>query len=310
MARNNLRIIYQNLADSSNTTISASSTASGSTSTANLKKDTKSLVWRAANCSSLTNVRANLLVDLGSSQLVGGVVLPFTNLSPNAQIRVVLHSTLPAFTGSGDSASITNGTVVYNSGFILASPYQVLGLWNWGAIPLGVNSYSYGGGSYARAWFPSIYNARWITIEIIDNRDGTGISSLFVEASRLVIGSYWSPKFNTSFGLATQMKDLSTHARTESGDMITNIGTKFNSMNFDLKWLDPSDRLEFTRIIKGGGTPRPLLISLFPHLVGDTVDVDYEKEQSHQIYGKLADLGAVTNHIVNMYSTTVNIEEI
>lgn len=312
MARNNLRVIYQNLADLSTTTITASSTLSGSTPVSNLTKDSKSLVWKGAACSALTNVRANLLIDLGSAQQIGGVILPFTNLSPNATVRVVLHSTVPTLvTGTPDTTSVTNGTVVYNTGFIDACPYVVLGLWNWGTVPIGVNSYSYGGGTYARVWLPTVQTARWVTIEIIDNRAGTGITDLSIEVSRVVLGSYWSPKYNTSFGLATQMKDLSSHERTESGDLITNRGIRFNSMNFDLKWLVPADRLEFSRIVKGGGLPRPILISLFPHVHTDSsTDVDFDKEQSHQIYGKLSALSAVSHPIFDMYSTTIDIEEL
>lgn len=306
MAANNLRVIYQNIADLSTTTITASSTASGTTTAANLVKDSKSLVWRSGTSSSVSSIKANLVVSFASG-IVGGVVLPFTNLSPNATMRVrIFTGTTPTMGGTVDSPTISTAgaSLVVDTGFVACCPYQQLGLWNWGNLPLGVNSYSYGGGTYARDWFTPVTGTSAV-IEIVDNRAGLTSPDMFIEASRLVIGSYWSPKYNTSFGLSTQMKDLSTHERSESGDLVTNRGVRFNSMNFDLNWLVPADRLEFTRIVKGNGLPRPLLISLFPDN-----STDWDKEQSHQIYGKLSELAQVTHPIFDMYSTTIAIEEI
>lgn len=284
------------MADSA--TITASSTT-GTTSTNNLKKDSKSLVWRSQT-SSTTSVKANLVLSFTSS-IIGGVILPFCNLTSAATVRVRGYTgAAPTLGGTVDAPTIsTTGTLIFDTGNVLACPYQPLGLWSWGTLPLGVNSYSYGGGTYARVWFPQIACTS-IVIEIIDTN-----TAQYIEASRVLVGSYWSPKFNTSYGLVTSTKDLSTHERSESGDLITNRGIRFNSMSFDLNWLTPDDRLSFTRILKGNGTPKPLLISLFP----DNSD-DYIKEQVHQIYGKLSQLNSVTHPMYEMYSTQIEIEEI
>jgi hypothetical protein len=140
-----------------------------------------------------------------------------------------------------------------------------------------------------------------LLIEIED----TECSNPYIEVSRIITGSYWSPKYNTSFGLSTGSQDLSQHQRSESGDLITNRGIRYRSMRFDLTWLPPEDRLEFTRILRGNGLPRPLFISLFPNNSDD-----YEKEQSHQIYGKLSQLSDITHPIFEIYSTSIDIEEI
>jgi hypothetical protein len=174
-------------------------------------------------------------------------------------------------------------------------------LWNWGSLPLGVNSYSYGGGTYGRAWISVPGACTSLLIELVD----TQCTSQYIEISRIVAGSYWSPKYNTSFGLSTGSQDLSQHERSQSGDLVTNRGIRYRNMKFDLNWLPPADRLEFTRILRGNGLPRPLFISLFP----DNVD-EYDKEQAHQIYGKLSTLNDVTHPIFEMYSTSIEIEEI
>ncbi|NDB57216.1 hypothetical protein EB001_02015 [bacterium] len=310
MAANNLRIIYQNIVDLSTSTITASSTAvAGNTPVSNMKLDSKSLVWRSSSVTTaavngLYTAKANLVVTMASTN-IGGVILPFCNLSSAATIRVRGYTgTAPTLGGTVDSpTTAATGTLRFDSGVVMACPYQVLGLWNWGTLPLGVNSYSYGGGTYGRVWIPLASQAACtsLLIEIVDSQN----QSPYIEASRLVIGSYWYPKYNTSFGLSSTTKDLSAHTRTESGDLVTNRGISYRSMNFDLKYLVPSDRLEFTRILRGNGLPRPLVISLFP----DNTE-DWDKEQAHQIYGKLSQLPDLVHPMFEIYSTTVDIEEI
>jgi hypothetical protein len=211
---------------------------------------------------------------------VGGVILPFCNLTATATMNVTLS------TG-------------YTTGNVLACPYQNLGGWDWGAVPLGVNGYAYGRGTYARVWFPQT-SCTSISVVITDTANTAG----YLEFSRLVVGSYWSPKYNTEFGLGYAIKDLSVHDRTEAGDLVSNRGIRYSSMNFDLKWLVPADRLQMTTILKGGGLTNPLLISLFP----DNTD-DWAKEQTFMIYGKLSQLSDVTHPLFGIYSTQLDIEE-
>ena len=310
MASNNLRIIYNNILDLSTTTITASSTASGTaTPVSNLKLDSKSQVWRSASTgtlnpsgSGLYTTRANIVLSFAQT-IIGGIALPFCNLSSAAKIRVRGYTGTAPTPGSSTNSptAVTTGTLVHDSTQIFACPYQTFGLWNWGAIPLGVNSYSYGGGTYGRAWMPSQLACTSLLIEIED----TQCANPYIEVSRIVAGAYWSPKYNTSFGLSTGSQDLSQHERSESGDLITNRGIRYRNMRFDLNWLPPADRLEFTRILRGNGLPRPMFISLFP----DNSE-DYEKEQAHQIYGKLSQLSDITHPIFEMYSTSIDIEEI
>jgi hypothetical protein len=283
MAANNLRVIYQNLTDLSTTTVTASSTA-GVTVTTNLQKDAKALIWRS------TGNTATLTVNFNATKTIRGVVLAFTNLTAGAQISV----------------TPTGGTGTTPTGTILACPYAQTDSWDSGYLPSGANSYAYGAGTYARAWFGSPQTCTGVTITLSDT------NLTYIEASRLIIGDYWSPTYNTSFGLISAPKSLSTNSRTESGDLVTNRGIQYNTMNFDLAWLNPSDRQIFTKILKSNGINKPLLISLFPNNGSATVDttIDYDKEQTYQIYGKLSQLSDITHPMFTMYTAKVDIEEI
>jgi len=309
MAANNLRIIYQNAIDTSSTTVTASSTASASTPTSNLKLDPKSQIWRSgsvttgAGAGGLYTAKANLVVAFANTTTIGGIILPFCNLSPSATIRVRGYTgATPTMSGSTDTPVVTTaGILAFDTSIILACPYQPIGLWNWGTQPLGVNSYSYGGGTYARAWVPSQPNCTSLLIEIVD----TANYSPYIETSRLIIGGYWSLKYNTTFGLSQTPKDLSTNTRSESGDLISNRGVVYTSVSFDLTYLTPSDRLETSRILKGNGLSKPLFVSLFPDNSSDP-----SKEQAHQVYGKLSQLSGIQHTMFDIYGTQIEIEEI
>lgn len=301
MSTNNLRVISQNLVDYSSTTIQASSSATAGP-VANLTKDAKSLVWRSQSAST-TNVIVKLVVQFSSS-IVGGIVLPFTNLTSTATIRVRGYTGDPVIlTGSVDAPIATAyGTEIFDTGSSLASPYQTPDVWNGPTVVTGVNSYAYGGGVYGRIWIPINMQLACtsVLIEINDiNPDK------YIEISRLIIGPYWSPRFNTSFGLTNTLADLSTQSRTMSGDLVTNRSTRHSTMSFDLKWLDPADRRIFSSLLKHNGLARPMLISLFPNNTED-----HYREKDHQIYGKLMQLPGIQQNIVDMYSSQIEIEEI
>lgn len=83
----NLRIIADNAADRA--TLSASSTA-GSLAVDNLKTDRKGAPWRALSTS------ARLGATWTTSALIGGMFLPFCNLSPTATVRTRVSNEAPA----------------------------------------------------------------------------------------------------------------------------------------------------------------------------------------------------------------------
>lgn len=313
MALNNLRVVYNNLADLPTTTITASS-SQAATPVGNLKKDQKGLVWRSALSGSTSNVTAVLQVDLGTAQTVHSVVLPFTNLnSSTATIEVSGYSAPATYSIIEATGAVTfsGGTAVTNytqSG--TCSPWNSLELSTWGTSPPGANTYAYGGGTCARLWFNSTLRAlqaRYLYIIIKDNYTAAA-TGRYIEASRLIIGKYWSPKYNTGYGMQSTIQDLSTHERTESGDLTTQRGPRFSKLNFDLTWLEQIDRRELSRILLGNGLPKPLFVSLFPD--NGTTVVQAEMERAHQIYGKLMQVPGISYSMLDTYSTQLELEEV
>lgn len=306
---NKLRILYNNIGDSS--TITASSTQSANTTVANLKKDTKGLVWRSATTTTASStVKAILLVDAGTTLTISGVVLAFTNLvSDQATIRVKGWSVSPTLSGTVNSPTITGGTEVpgCNTTNVLCCPWNTLGLSALDNAPAGANIYAYGRGTYARVWFPGWAGARYYTIEITDTYP-TSASGRYIEVSRLIMGQYWEPIFNTQYGLTSGIRDMSIHERTEAGDLVTKRGPVYSTLNFTLEWIDPTDRVNLVKILLNNGLPKPVLVSLFPDSM--TSASDMEKERAHQIYGKMMQLTPLQYKVLEMYGTQFDLEEV
>jgi hypothetical protein len=306
MAQNNLRVVYQNLTEHPSYVVTASSSATTSTGIANIGTDIKSLVWRSSTSSIALQGKANLVATFPSN-VVRCVILAFTNLSSVATIRVRGYTgTAPVLTGTVDAPTSTlAGTQVFDSGTVLANPYQSLGINNWNNdtfYPITSTSTDYTARKmYSRVWIPTGVACTSVLIEIID----TNNINKYVEVSRLILGDYWSPQYNTSYGLSTSVKDLSTSNRSEAGDLITTAGAMYNTISFDLKFLSVTDKITLNKIFKLMGTQKSMFISLFPDNT-----TDWEKEQLYQIYGRLASIYAIDHPIFEMYSSQVEIEEI
>jgi hypothetical protein len=277
VSQNNLRIIYDNVADSA--ALTASSVASGLPVT-NLQREQKGLVWRS------TSTTATITATWSAAQTLQAVALPFCNLTPTATIRVQVY------------ANIADTMPVRDTGPQPAGAYIPDDIWG-GNPSLSVNSYSFGGGTYARLWFGRSIGRR-MEITISDPNNPAG----YLEVNRLVCGNYWSPTYNTSFGLSIGYADSSTQTRTEAGNLLTTAGTLHRTLDFDLQWLTAKDKTQMLSILRGNGLRKPMFVSVFPQ------DVDKTKEQQYQIYGKLTDLAKLTHPVYSVYSSSISLQEI
>lgn len=274
----NLRIIHDNAADRA--VLTASSQA-GTLGPANLQRERKSAVLRSGG----TALAITATLPLG--EIVGGVVLPFCNLTSNATIRV------RGYAEPGDAAPLID------TGQVLACAYAPLGAWEWGAAALAVNAFSFGGGTYARVWFPRT-TARYFVIELAD----PGNPADYIECSRLVLGNYWEPSVNASYGASVTPVDTSTQYRKGSGEQGVENGSAYRKLTLALEHMTQQDRASVWRLVHGSGKRRPILVSLFPD------HADPELEQTHQLYGRLSDLAAISTPYFETYATSLDIEEL
>ena len=272
----NLRLIHDNAADRA-TSLAASTTA-GALVAAYMQNDFKGQAHRSTG----TSVSYTLTWTAGET--VGGVALPATNLSASATIRVRLYS------DTGGS------TLIADSGTVYACPGLNLGLWNW-ALPLNGNAFAYGGASKSAVWFSSHYFARRCVIDLVD----TGNPAGYIDNARLVVGAYWEPAYNASYGAQTSVVDRSTNSRNDAGDNLADRSTQHDTLALSLDFLGETDRARLMQIMRNAGTARNVFVSLLPASASPVA------EQDAMIYGKRANAAMSFDHYA-VFSNKIDIE--
>lgn len=249
----NLRIIYDNAADRAKA-ITATTTSGGLVAT-NLLNDTKSLTHRS------TGTSVSYVVTWDTGQIISAVVLPCSNLSQTATIRVRLFSDEAGTTLIRDS-----GTVAASNAGNVTSQFGLLN----------VNTFAFGGFTKTSVWLTKTSNVRRCTIDLVDTANPAG----FIECSRLVIGNYWSPKYNFEPGVTYETVDTSEIKRAENGDLRVDQKFIYEKLAFNFSLLPESDLVELNKIIKQVGITKNILVSLVPEY--DTKSI----EDVYLIYGK------------------------
>lgn len=271
----NLRIIHDNAADRA--TIAASSTA-GALSAALMQNDYKGQAHRSVGTS------VSYTLTWATPQTIGGIALPASNLSAAATIRVRLYS---------DAAG---ATLLADSGAIYACPGLNLGMWDW-TLPLNANAFAFGGTSKSAIWFAEHYAARRCVIDLADPGNAAG----YIDCSRIVAGGYWSPQYNADYGAQVGIADTTEVARNDAGDLLPDLGTRHDTMSFNLSMMPEADRARLMMIFRGVGTGRNFFISLLPN------DASSIAEQDHMLYGKRAN-SSITMDFYNAFSNGVQLE--
>ena len=281
MTNKNLRIIYDNVADSA--TITADTT-SGNYGVANLKNDLKGLVHRS------TQTSVAYTLQWSSNQQINGVVLPYTNLTKSATV------TLDFFALAADTQAAHTYTTTVKQ-YDTVSPLLDIAVG-------GSSTYSYGGGRcvsvWSDDWSQALVTCQKLVVTVTDTTNPAG----YLEVSRIIVGKYWSPIYNTKFGIQVTHADQSEQTRTEAGNLVTTNKPVFKTMNFELEWLPPADRKTFIDMVKTIGTKRPVFVSVFPENSDPYVENEYE------VYGKFTASPTITYSMFTVYNTSVSLEEV
>lgn len=156
----------------------------------------------------------------------------------------------------------------------------------------GQNKYSLGNTTYARVYFP-LTNNPILSIQVQ--------SEYAVEISRLIIGEYWSPKFNIGVDYTIGVTETATSARTVAGNLLVDYGTRNKSININFPYLLDTELDKFYLIQKSN---KGMFVSLFPE------SADENKEQIHQVYGKRGNITSISHPMHTQFASSLNIEEV
>lgn len=267
----NIRIMWDNAAERAN--ISASTNA-GNLLGSSLNTNTKSLAHRSSGNSVVYTLTWT------TNEQINGVILPATNLSSLATIRV--------FTGEYDSTAV------------LACPNTLLD-----GYPgqKNVNSFPYGGISKTAIWFPNIVTTTSLIITLNDPSKtslGNPAYPNYIDCSRIICGKYWEPSLNVSRNsLSLTIEDTTQTTRSDAGDLIADRGTINERLSFNFDLLTKTDKEELVKILKYVGTYKNLAISVIP-------ESNSRNEQDYIIYGK-KDVNSIDYVVHNFYSSSFSI---
>ena len=272
----NMRIITTNVADTAATITSTS--VVGTTLASYLQTDYKSQFLSSSKASAVTYT-----LTWGSDQTIGGVVLPCTNLSGAAQIKVVLKNSLNA-----TLIDTTNKTACPGSSI---SQFTA---------PTG-SSFQLGAVSKTAIWFPSptsYTTVRTMEITLTDtNNPATNI-----DCGRIVCGTYWQPTYNASRdGLTIGVTDTSNNSRTDAGDFVSDRGFLHDELSLNLSLLTNTDRDNLLRLTRTVGINRNILVSVFPSDYTDS-NLNNTTEQQYTVYGKRSN--NQFNYVINGFGSS------
>ena len=268
-----IRIITDNAADRA--TITVANTAAGMGSD-KLKTDIKGEVCRVlASSATITLIWPKL-------ETVGAVVIPASNLGPSSTIRVRAYL---------DEAGTQ---LLADSGVKWAAPGTILENWDFSQA-LNVNAFTDGVAPITACYLPEQVACRRVVIDIT-NPDNT-----FIDMSRIITGGYHAPKYGASYGASIGVNDLTQNTRTASGDIKSDWGPRNSTLQFDLGWIDNTDR-ERVRQLISRGVGKFLFISLLAEHDDPVLERDYS------VYGKPSQAGSMSFSAFNLHNTTFQIE--
>lgn len=269
----NLRILYKNIADNASS-ISALTAASADMDYDKLLTEIKTEVFRS------TNTSPTITYNWGTDQSINCVVLPCTNLSESATIRIKLYDSLNNLLYDSTAVDAVLSTHIYS-----------------GPLTYNVNLFSFGFYSKTAHWIPTLYSTvRKMEIILSDPSNPAG----YIDCSRVLAGEYWEPTYNVDKGLQLSTLDESITSRTNAGNLVSNRGFIYDKVSFNYSLVPSTDKSTLSEIIKSVGTSKNFFVSIFPE------NSDGDEEHDFMLYGKRSN-SALTYKAFTFYDHSMEI---
>lgn len=268
----NLRIIYNNIADTAS--ISASTTAAGF-SVDSLKDTQKTSVHRSTG-NSLTYT-----LTWSSPQNISAVALPATNLVTGATIRVQVYTD---GTDGGDR-------LLADTGILTACKDRVVNLHGNVVSPTYLD-FGFGGATKTSVWLSRVYSAKKVVITLTN--------SAVIDCARIVCGTYWESTRQASNGITVDFADSSDVTTTRSGNTYVDRKPISDSITLDLEYIADSDRKELLNIMRSWGSNGLIYVCVFPD------NTNPELTQSYSIYGRNQN-NSIQYRLYSLYSTSLTV---
>ena len=271
----NLRIIYNNVADSA--TITASTTASGLAS--NMQNTQKTSV----HCSSSTST-VTYTLTWSTAQNINCIALPATNLVAGDLITVKLYTTAVSdvagpITQLIEQQACTGRSILLQNGNTTSTSAD----------------FGFGGATKTSLWFSNTYSIR--AMEIILTRVNIAQT---IDCARIICGTYWEPSRQVTKGIDIGTEDQSEIITTRSGNTYVDRKTISDTMSFNLDYINDLDRKTFLQLLRSWGKNGLIYVCLFP----DNTNTEYT--QAYSIYGRLQN-NSLRYEYLGYYNTSIQL---
>lgn len=237
-----MRLMLDNLHDRA-TELTATSARPG-TPIEYTQRNERNRVWRSAGLESQVIEAA-----LDDVSFVDGVALLNHNLTDRASMRLQLF---------------LSDSEVFDSGTVIAADIIPAGIWRAGIDPLGASYNQQIDRAAAMIDAPATAITRY-RLTIDDPGNATGA----IQLGRLVVGLYFRPEFNMSYGLETDFIDNASHEYSAGQSLRTiGAGAVRRSNQVSLEWLTVADRARLIQELAQRGMIADVFIDLYPARVG------------------------------------------
>lgn len=269
----NLRVIYNNVADTA--TITASTTAQGF-SVDSVKNTQKTSVHRS------TGATVVYTLTWSTAQNINCIALPATNLQAGDLIKVQAYS------------EIADTATVYDTGELKACTGRVTTLYNKSSTPSYVD-FGFGGATKTSVWLPSIYPVKKLVITLISSNVST------IDCARIICGTYWESSRQVNNGIQLGYEDLSEITTTRSGNTYEDRKPIIETMQFDLEYISDTDRQQLQKLMRSWGSSGLIYYCVFPD------NTNPEVTQSYSIYGR-SESNSLQYQFHKYYNTNLSIK--
>ncbi|MBB3142837.1 hypothetical protein [Halomonas organivorans] len=240
---NKLRMILDNLHDTATLTASTEGMPIEYT-----QRSGRSYVWRSEFQPVVDLPEQTIEATLAKPAYLDAVVIYAHNISTAGTVRVEL---------------MLSGSVVYDSGAVVATEIIPLGIWRAGIDPWGASALTGLPIRQYTSWIdPVVADAYRITINDPANPDD------YLEIGRIFAGVTFSPELNPQYGVSLDWLDFTELQRTESGSLRAVGEGSARRLSIDLAHLSREGISENTRQLLTAGKRRDIYVSMYPEQGG------------------------------------------